>query len=38
MRHFAQALREDRHFLFSGAEFAAHARSRKQLRMAYWTR
>jgi deoxyribodipyrimidine photolyase-related protein len=31
-------LREDRHFLCSAAEFAAHARGRKQLRMEYFYR
>ena len=31
-------LREDRHFLCSRAEFAAHARSRRQLRMEYFYR
>ncbi len=31
-------VREDRHFLCSDAEFAAHARGRKQLRMEYFYR
>ena len=31
-------LREDRHFLCTGAEFAAHAKGRKQLRMEYFYR
>jgi len=31
-------LREDRHFLCSGREFAAHAKGRKQLRMEYFYR
>jgi deoxyribodipyrimidine photolyase-related protein len=31
-------LREDRHFLCSAAEFAAHARGRKQLRMEFFYR
>ena len=34
----ALELREDRHFLCSGAEFAAHAQGRKQLRMEYFYR
>ena len=31
-------VRPDRHFLCSGAEFAAQAKGRKQLRMAYFYR
>ena len=34
----ALELREDRHFLCTGAEFAAHAKGRKQLRMEYFYR
>jgi len=31
-------VRQDRHFLCSGAEFAAHAKGRKQLRVEYFHR
>ncbi len=34
----ALELREDRHFMCTGAEFAAHAKGRKQLRMEYFYR